>query len=109
MMNESVDKRSRVLYAPLSILVAASPKLKRDWLMQSIVATAYAEGRISIVVRNRTGSRGKSFFIGYSRENFLYICTTTKCCLCVVGPRASIWKCVTSWTLSCCDFSSFTI
>ena len=51
MMNESEDKRSKVLYAPLTILVAASPKLKRDWLMQSIVATAYAEGRISIVVK----------------------------------------------------------
>ena len=109
MMNESVDKRSRVLYAPLSILVAASPKLKRDWLIQSIVATAYAEGRISIVVRNRTGSRGKSFFIGCSKEEFLNIHTTTKCYLYVVGPWASIWKCVILWTLSCCDFSSFTI
>ena len=34
-----------------SLLVAASPKLKRDWQIQATVPTAYTEGRVNIVVK----------------------------------------------------------
>jgi hypothetical protein len=46
-----MEKPDKVLYAPLSLLVAASPKLNKDWLIEAMITPVNDEGRVSIIVK----------------------------------------------------------